>query len=127
MCYLVAYDKIQPGYEDDENSIGNRIMPKNVTIEALEALGVILNFINIWLKLFDENYDARHVAYITYMKDMFKQIPQTMIKVLTPKQKVQKFMIEIGGEWYTEKSAKGLPPLKRSKLSKKAQDKEDEI
>ena len=67
VCYLVAYDKIQPGYEDDENSIGNRIMPKNVTIEALEALGVILNFINIWLKLFDENYDARHVAYITYI------------------------------------------------------------
>ena len=52
---------------------------------------------------------------------MFKKIPQTMIKALTPKQKVQKFMTDIGGVWYMEKSAKGLPPLKRSKLSKKSQ------
>ena len=36
-------------------------------------------------------------------------------------------MTKIGGGWYMEKSAKGLPPLSRSKLIKKAQDKEDEI
>ena len=30
-------------------------------------------------------------------------------------------MIDIDGGWYMEKSAKGLPPLKRSKLSKKSQ------
>ena len=29
------------------------------------------------------------------MKDMFKQIPQTMIKSLTPKQKVQKLMTDL--------------------------------
>ena len=52
------------------------------------------------------------------MKKMFKQISQTMIKSLTPKQKVQKLMTDIGGVCYTEKSAKGLPPLKISKLSK---------
>ena len=34
------------------------------------------------------------------MKEMFKQISLTMIKVLTPKQKVQKIMTEIGGGWY---------------------------
>ena len=50
-----------------------------------------------------------------------------MIKALTPKQKVQKLMTDIGGGWYLEKIAKGLPPLKRSKLSKKAQEKEDKI
>ena len=36
-------------------------------------------------------------------------------------------MIDIGGGWYMGKGAKGLPPLQISKLSKKAQEKEDEI
>ena len=44
----------------------------------------------MWIKLFDKNYDARCVAYITAMKEMFNQIPQTMSKPITPKQKVQK-------------------------------------
>ena len=52
---------------------------------------------------------------------MFKQIPQTMYKALTPKQKVQKLMTDIGGGWYMGKSDKGLPPLRRTKLSKKPQ------
>ena len=30
-------------------------------------------------------------------------------------------MTDISGGWYMEKSAKGLPPLKRTKLSKKEQ------
>ena len=49
---------------------------------------------------------------------MFKQISQTMSKALTPKQKVQKLMTDIGGVWYMKKIAKGIPPLKISKLSK---------
>ena len=68
MCYLVAYDTKLPGYEDDEINIGDMLITKNVTTEALEELGATLNFIDIWLKLLDENYDARHVAYITVMK-----------------------------------------------------------
>ena len=36
-------------------------------------------------------------------------------------------MTEIGGGWYMGKIAKGLPPLRRSKICKKAQYKEDEI
>ena len=56
-----------------------------MTTEALEALGATLNFIYIWLKLLEQNYDARRVAYITDMKKMFKQIPLSMIKALTPK------------------------------------------
>ena len=79
----------------------------------MESLHVTLNFVDIRIKLFDKNYDARRVAYITAMKEMIKQIPQTMIKALTPKQKVQKLMIKIGGEWNMEKSSKGLPPLKK--------------
>ena len=60
---------------------------------------LLLIFIDKWLKLLEENYDARRVAYITDMKDMFNKIPLTMIKALTPKQKPQKVMSKTGGEW----------------------------
>ena len=50
-----------------------------------------------------------------------------MSKPLIPKQKVQKLMTEIGGGLFMENSSKLLPPLRRSKLSKQAQDKEDKI
>ena len=65
-------------------------------------MGDTINFIDIWLKPLEENYEARRVAYITDMKEMFKQIPLTTIKALNPK-KVQKLMTDIGGGWYTEK------------------------
>ena len=54
---------------------------------------------------------------------MSKKIPQTMSKPLTPKKTVQKRMTDIVAGWYMEKSAKGLPPLNRSKISKKGQEK----
>ena len=41
---------------------------------------------------------------------MFNQIPQNMIKALTPKQKVQKLITDIGGGLYMVKDAKGIPP-----------------
>ena len=103
MCYLVVNNKTQSDYEDDESSIVDRSIPKNTTTKALKALGATLNFIDIWIKLFDKNYDARYVAYITAMNEMFKQIPQTMSKPLTPKQKFQKLMTDIGGGWYMGK------------------------
>ena len=37
------------------------------------------------------------------MKVMFKRIPTTMTKELSPKQKVQKLMTEIGCGWYMQK------------------------
>ena len=113
MYSLVVHNKIQPAYKDDEISIGDRSITKNSTTKALKSLGDNINFIDIQLKLFDESYDARCVAYITAMKEMFKKIPQTMSKQLTPKQKVQKIMTDIGGGWYMGKSAKGLLPFKR--------------
>ena len=66
-------------------------------------MGATLNFIDIWLKLLENNYDARRVAYITAIKEMFKQIPLTMIKELNPKQPPQKLMTYIGDVWYMEK------------------------
>ena len=35
MCYLVGHDKIQPDYEDNERSIGDMLIPKHATTEAL--------------------------------------------------------------------------------------------
>ena len=61
------------------------------------------------------------------MKDMFKQIPQNVEKALTSREKNQKLMTDIGGGWYLNFFEKGLPPLKRTKLSKKAQDRHDLI
>ena len=43
------------------------------------------------------------------------------------KRKNQKLITHIGGGWYFKKSARGLPPLKRTKLSKKAQEGQDII
>ena len=36
-------------------------------------------------------------------------------------------MTDICGGWYMKKSAKVLPPLRRTKLSKKAQERQDEM
>ena len=36
-------------------------------------------------------------------------------------------MTDIGGGWYMGKSARGISPLKRAKLSKKAQERKDVI
>ena len=103
MCYLVPHYRLQIDYKDDENSIGDSSIPDDATTKALEALGATINFIDIWLKLFLENFNARCDVYINPMKDMFKQIPQTIKIALTPKQKVQKLITDIGGGWYMEK------------------------
>ena len=103
MCSLVAHDKMQPNYEDYESSLGYRSINKDATTKELTALGPTLNFIDIWLKLFLDNYNARYDAYVNAMKDMFKQIPLTMKEALTPEQKIQKLMTDIVGGWYTEK------------------------
>ena len=81
-------------------------------------MGATLNIIDIWLKPLKDNYEIRSEMYNKYMKDIFKQIPLTMIKSLSSKQKVQKLTTEISAGWYMEKSYMGLPPLKRSKLGK---------
>ena len=49
--------------------------------------------------MLEDNYNARLAAYRIAMKYMFKQIPTTMTKPLSPRQKVQKLMIEIGDGW----------------------------
>ena len=61
------------------------------------------------------------------MEKMFMQIRQNVERSPTSKEKIQKLLTDIGGGWYLAKSARGLPPLKRTKLSKKAQERKDYI
>ena len=117
---------MKPDYGDYESSVGDRSITKDARLKSLTALGATLNFIGLWIKLFLENYSAGCDAYVNAMTEMFKQIPQTNKKALTPKLKVQKLITYICGGWF-KKSAKGLPPLRRTKLTKKAQENQDEI
>ena len=85
MCSLVTHDKEQPAYEYEESSLGDRLVLKHVTTEALEWLVAVINFIDIWLKLLEENYEIRSGMYNKSTKDMFKQITTTISKKLSPK------------------------------------------
>ena len=126
-CSLVAHDRLQPDYKDDESSIGDRSIPNDAILKELKSLGATFNFIDIWLHFFRENYFARSESYSISMKEMFIQIPQNVEKPLTSREKNQKLMTDIGGGWCLKKCERGLPLLKRTKLSKKAQERHDFI
>ena len=74
MCSIISHNKQQPIYFDGESSVVGKSIPKNTTIEAFEALGSTLNYIDCCLKLFHRNYEERHVMHHEAMKNVFKQI-----------------------------------------------------
>ena len=47
MCYLVAHDRLQDNYKDDESSIGDREIKNDSTVKELKSLGATFNFIDI--------------------------------------------------------------------------------
>ena len=118
---------MMPYYKYNESIIGDRAIPNYATIKTLDSLGATFNFIDIWLKLLRGNYCARSESYINAMEDTFKQISQHFVRALTSREKIPKPMTYIGGGWYLKKCARGLPPLKRTKLSKKTQESQDYI
>ena len=75
MCSLVAHHKLQRDYKYDEISIGDRALPDNERTKTLEALGATINFIDIWLKLFCENFNAKCDGYINDMRDVQTNTP----------------------------------------------------
>ena len=83
MCSLVADDRLQTDYKDDEISIGNRSIPNDATVKELKSVGATFNFIDIWLHLLRENYFYRSESYSIAMEEMFKQIPQNVERALT--------------------------------------------
>ena len=50
------------------------------------------HFIDIWLKLFDHNFDVRVKAFNTAMKNMFQKIPTIKSKPHSQGQKFQKLV-----------------------------------
>ena len=63
MCSLVAHDRLQDNDQDDEISLGDKLIPKNATVKALKSLGATFNFIDIWLHNFRQNnFDGNCVA-----------------------------------------------------------------
>ena len=120
MCSFVAHDRLQDNEEDDESSLGDLKIQKDETVKSLNSLGDTFNFIEIWLHNFHHNYFEQSESYTAAMVEMFKTTPQIFGKPLTTREKNQKLITDIGGGWYLDKCKKGLPPLKRTKLGKKA-------
>ena len=100
MSYLVAHDRMQYNKQDDESSIGDRVIPNDATVKALKSLGATFNFIDIWLHNFRHNYFDQSESYRFAMVEMFKTIPQIFLKPLTTREKNQKLITDIGGGWY---------------------------
>ena len=55
------------------------------------------------------------------MKKLFLKIPVELPKPYSPKKKHQSLLYAIGGGFYMSELSQKLPPLKKSRLSKKAQ------
>ena len=73
-----------------------------------------------------ELFCLKWVIYHCYGRDVQKK-PQKVERAITSGEKNQKPMTDIGGGWYLKKCERGLPLLKREKLIKKAQEREDLI
>ena len=63
VCSLVARDRLEPDYKDNESSIGDIEIPNDATVKYLKSLGDTFNFIGIWIKLLRENYCAQSESY----------------------------------------------------------------
>ena len=51
MCSLVAHDRLQDDYEDDESSIGDRSIKNDSTVKELKSLGASFNFTSFVISL----------------------------------------------------------------------------
>ena len=89
MCSLVAHDMMQDNKQDDESSIGDRVIPNDATVKALKSLGATFNFIDIWLHNFRDNYFARSDSYRVSMVEMFKMIPQHFENIYQQEKKIK--------------------------------------
>ena len=115
MCSLVAYDKIQDNKQDDESSIGDREIPKDATVKALNSLDDTFNFIDIWLNNFRHNYFAWSESYTVAMDEMIRTIPQNVGKPLTIREKKLKIDYRYWGWMVFGKMSKGTPTIEENK------------
>ena len=115
MCSLVAHDSMQEYKQDNESSLGDREIPKDATVKALNSLGATFNFIDIWLHNFRHNYFDRSESYTVAMVEMFKTIPQNVGKPLTTREKKSKIDYRYWGWMVFGKISKGTPTVEENK------------
>ena len=73
MCYIDSHKKQKPSYVEYGNRGGGNALPPNVTTEAFVSLVTTIDFIDFWLKFFDQNYLARSNMYIETMQDYLRR------------------------------------------------------
>ena len=57
----------------------------------------------------------------------FQKVTVEIPKIPSPKEKRKSLLHAIEGGWYMKKISEKLPPLKKKRLNKKTQEKDDEI
>ena len=72
ICYIDAYGKYhQSSSFDDVSSGGGCPLTKHSTTEALESLGITIDFIGCWLKSLEYNFLERCNLYTRNMEELF--------------------------------------------------------
>ena len=52
MCSLVSHDRMQDNKQDDESSIGDRVIPNHATVKELKSLGATFNLLTYGSTIF---------------------------------------------------------------------------
>ena len=76
-----------------------------------------MNFIDVWLRLLDQNGEVRCGMNNRAMKNIFQTIPTInqnhLVKVKKYRDQRQKLVVDC-----KQKNTKGIPPLRRPKIGK---------
>ena len=78
MFAVDAYGKDKATIPDDASSGGGRPLPITPYKGSLISLGITINFIYNWIKLFEENYYRIIMTYKEKMSEFFKTIPTSL-------------------------------------------------
>ena len=76
MCYVDAYYKEHVSIPSDASSDDGRPIPSKSSKKALYSLFHAINFIENWLKWFDESYQNRMAIHKSKMSELFETIPK---------------------------------------------------
>ena len=121
MCSIDSHEKNNLSEHDDEISGGGYPIPLNSTKEALVSLSTTIYFIGCWLQDLEHSLIERCNMYFFAIKNMFQKIPVELPQPDSPKKRHQSLLHDIEGSCYMNKLSEKIPPLKKSKLSKKVQ------
>ena len=71
ICSIDSHEKQQPSYVDDGSIRSGDTLPSNSTTQVLYSLGETFDFVDFWLKGFDQNYQDWSNMYSQTMQDLF--------------------------------------------------------